>query len=129
MLQTSVDLDFAQKAVYVTRFACPIRKHHLHGFDAIGNLVLDLEDSSHPSVSQNAHDLVVAYGRADFEFSRTQFLVRVDDRYCAFLGRPDLVQDFRSGWTGSACHWLTAYSRSRSEEHTSELQSPMYLVC
>src|SRR5437762_9627742 len=41
----------------------------------------------------------------------------------------------RRGWLGHRCHhWRLAESghdsaRTRSEEHTSELQSPMYLVC
>src|SRR5437764_15368754 len=38
------------------------------------------------------------------------------------------ISDGRPGHRGSWCR-IAARGRTRSEEHTSELQSPMYLVC
>src|SRR5436189_1909446 len=35
----------------------------------------------------------------------------------------------KSGWTIAECQHLQMEVLARSEEHTSELQSPMYLVC
>src|SRR5437762_3762770 len=45
------------------------------------------------------------------------------------LGRHVIVQRFPFPALRRWCEPVTRHRRSRSEEHTSELQSPMYLVC
>src|SRR5437762_7908833 len=47
-------------------------------------------------------------------------------------GNTECAEDFHSGieqGPARPCKNLWTHGRARSEEHTSELQSPMYLVC
>src|SRR3712207_8944087 len=44
-------------------------------------------------------------------------------------GEQDLARLHESGWLEDAVEFLNTESSTRSEEHTSELQSRQYLVC
>src|SRR5437879_12211209 len=56
---------------------------------------------------------------------------RASHTYCGASARADQrVTRIRCGWSVSAkCVKPCSVGADRSEEHTSELQSPMYLVC
>ena len=65
MLQFGKYLDFSVNPFLLLRFPVPVGLQALHGVDAVGDDVADLEDLAHAAVSQQPDDLVVTYGFAD----------------------------------------------------------------
>src|SRR5437762_5623830 len=60
---------------------------------------------------------------------RTVFGVRTSSRAIVWLSRPRAISSKMSRSRGLSCGNGDETVVARSEEHTSELQSPMYLVC